>query len=349
MAVASKILGHRVEFDEIANALIKKANRHCNNAVVSAAVSYRPDTDILLAFVVFDSEFTGDKAAFADQLNINLPPPAHMCPALIVPVVRIPMTINGKQDRAAIDKLIIPTEILHKNDKKTDAALTLNDINTTEQQMKQVWLEFLAHGTSHHPSDITARSDFFQVGGNSIMAIKLRSVIQTTFGVTIRLPELLRFSTLSDMAACVHTSHQERTGFVVDWSAEIAALYHGLPQHLSLPILASRSSSSRSLNIVLTGATGFLGTHILNRLIFDPLVAKVYCIAIQPASNGKPRKVSVKSPKIIEYVGGLSDPSLGLSGVHFRTISDMADLIIHNGADTISPVLFVAAWNQCHI
>ncbi|KAI8628964.1 hybrid PKS-NRPS PsoA [Xylariaceae sp. FL1651] len=313
-----KIRGIRIELDEISNTLIRESDTVISNA----AVSFRRDTEILAAFVVFDPKYGGDKDDFAAQLKARLTLPPYMCPAFIIPTACIPTNANGKKDRAAINRLPIP------DDQEPD--VFSSDLTDMQLRVREVWREVLVNRPMRL-SKVNADTDFFHVGGNSMLLIKLRSVIHSTFGTTLTLPELFRSCTLRSMASRIEASHDISGTAVIDWNAEIAAMTHGLPR-LSANTYSTATASS-SLIVVLTGATGFLGTHILQRLIIESRVKEVHCIAIRPDSLGIARHVSVQSSKIVEYVGDLSDRLLGLTASQFSFLSDNAHLVIHNGAE----------------
>lgn len=86
-----------------------------------------------------------------------------------------------------------------------------------------------------------------------------------------------------------------------------------------------------NLVLILIGATGFLGHSILQRLVEDPRVHEVHCLAVRHTGD-KARRILVESDKIVEYPGDLESPLLGLSESAFDYISNRADIIIHNGA-----------------
>lgn len=115
-----------------------------------------------------------------------------------------------------------------------------------------------------------------------------------------------------------------------DWTKEVAELIEGIrgliPRGANsvTDVEAPRSTARR---VVLTGATGFLGTHLLRQLVNDSSVAEVHCLCIRS------RHVRVQDAKIREYQGDLSKPLLGLSTEDFRRLSQTADVIIHLGAD----------------
>lgn len=344
-----KINGFRVELDEIANAIVHISN----GAIINTAVSLRTGqpSDILVAFFVFDVEFTGDKTEFIDWTRANIPLPPIMRPTVIVPIEKIPVTANGKTDRYAVDRLPIPEPQASKNEENLTPNLT-----PLEQALKEIWDEVLSSrttqifGSSHKHVVIQPQSDFFQIGGSSILMIKLKALIEIHFGVTISMPELFHASTLHSMATLVESvsnmaqdndSVQRTTSFLapksqqstINWDLEIASLVDGLRRPHSAPYLKKPFNGSRGLIVVLTGATGFIGKHLLSYLVQDPRVAQVHCLAIRPNETGKQRHVSVKSDKIVEYTGDLSTVNLELSDSEYTFLTEKADCIIHNGAD----------------
>ncbi|KAK3318106.1 hybrid PKS-NRPS PsoA [Apodospora peruviana] len=350
-SVQVKIRGMRVELDEVANIMIRESG----GALTAAAVSYRRRgddsgggvTDLLVGFVVFDlekqkQEFEEERAEIIRRLRTSLPLPAHMCPSVVVPVERLPTNVNGKLDRAAVDKLPIITARANGTSKKAE---NVNGLTPLEQRMKQVWCETLELLDEQGSDTIDADSDFFQVGGSSMLAIKLRVVTRGAFGVVVSLPELFRLRTLGRMAAWVAAAaeHNENGSTpkqrhhqllnsettTMDWAAEVAALFDGLSSSSPPPVSLSSSAATKQqgIKVLLTGATGFLGTHILRQLVADAHVSEVHCVALrQPIS-------AVSSHKIISYQGDLGSPLLGLASREiFTMLSQTVDVIIHNGA-----------------
>ena len=85
-----KHMGHRIELGEIEGALSAVAG------VDRALCIYQHDKGKILAFITG----TADKAQIVDALKITLP--AYMIPNVFVPVEAMPLTKNGKIDRAAL-------------------------------------------------------------------------------------------------------------------------------------------------------------------------------------------------------------------------------------------------------
>lgn len=309
-----KINGIRIELDEISQVILTTASP----ALSAAAASYRSSSGLLVAFVTFAADFTGDKDAFLETLKSRLALPTYMRPSIIISVDAIPRSVNGKRDQGAIDKLPLPST----------PALTGsgNDVfSETEAKVRQAWEETLPHKSG--VTQLVPDSDFFHVGGNSLLLIKLQSVLRTLFGRQIGLPSLFQSSTIRTMASLLAS---DTAGVVqVDFDVEISSLIDNLPYK---PATKTKSKDA-NLSVVLTGATGFLGQSILAQLVDDSRVEKVHCIAIRSSENSSGSRITHKSDKIIQYPGDLSDLRLGLSDEQFTTLAETTDLVIHNGAD----------------
>lgn len=348
-----KIHGFRIELDEIANVIMDISD----GKVANAAASFRATqaSGVLVAFVEFNILFDGVESEFLDWLRANLPLPHIMTPQLIVPVERMPVTNNGKLDRGAVDALPLP---ISNGMGSTEVNVSARELSSWEQSIMEVWEETLlaraTHGSaqSRDPVPIQLSSDFFQVGGNSILMIKLQSLLQVQLGVKISMPELFHASTLTSMAALVesYADTSPTNGSLpgtrpflgsgiskhgTNWDLEIASVMDSLPRPGRVPSGADHQAlvEGSGLVVVMSGATGFIGRHLLSHLVRDPGVAEVHCIATRPDENGNPRRLSSDSSKVVVYSGDLSDIRLGLSRAQSDLLAARAHVIIHNGAD----------------
>lgn len=93
--------------------------------------------------------------------------------------------------------------------------------------------------------------------------------------------------------------------------------------------------------VVLTGATGALGAHILAQLVALPSVDRVYALvrakddksaAERVASSIKQRKItsidSVQAEKIVSLASNIDKPDLGLTHERYSEIRDSATAVI---------------------
>ncbi len=92
-------------------------------------------------------------------------------------------------------------------------------------------------------------------------------------------------------------------GSGVNWQDEVA-FTESIPRSITT---GKVRHTPGGIEAALTGATGFLGRHILQELVNHPAVKMVHCIAVRDAS-----KSLIDSPKVIVHLGDLKDARLGL-------------------------------------
>lgn len=182
------IRGSRVNLDEIADVIIKESS----SAVLDAAVSWREELGVLVAFVILTDESVGDEDSFLRQLRFSLPLPTSMIPAALIPVISLPKTLDGRKNFVAIDKLPLPDAI--------PGSTRSESFTPLETRMREIWKGVISAGLC---ADLKPESDFFCAGGNSLLLIPLQAALESELGCILSLPDLFQFSTIESMAACI--------------------------------------------------------------------------------------------------------------------------------------------------
>jgi amino acid adenylation domain-containing protein len=189
-----KIRGNRVEPGEIEAALLSHpAVRH---AVV---VPHRDAQDAprLVAYVVAAD---GRPAPAWTELVAHLVPrlPAVMIPAAFAQLDAIPLTPNGKLDRRALpapESTPLPT------------ARFLAPRSETEQRLARCWARALG------VDRVGVDDGFFELGGNSLLAVRLLADVERDFGVSVDIAAMFEADlTIAGMAALVDGTRQPPTG-----------------------------------------------------------------------------------------------------------------------------------------
>ncbi|CCN81241.1 hypothetical protein VIBNIWn13_490002 [Vibrio nigripulchritudo Wn13] len=184
-----KIRGHRIELGEIEAVLLEEAT------VQQAVVIDREKEGekYLAAYIVSDT--TLDAERIRQTLSASLPD--FMVPSTFTQIDAIPLTMNGKLDRRAL-----PEPEWSASDSYTAPETKL------EIALCGIWQEVL--GTER----VGIHDSFFQVGGNSINAIKVVSQINRHPLVRGRL-ELIHLFNLKTIAELhVHLQAQQDSGFL---------------------------------------------------------------------------------------------------------------------------------------
>ena len=120
---------------------------------------------------------------------------------------RLPITANGKVDRAALPVPHAPAAI-------AAAAGYVAPTNDAERALQGLWEEVL----NARPVSVTAR--FEDLGGHSLTAAQLVSRIDTRLGHKVPLESLFRAPTIRDLAAMIQTTLEVGGGTVVPLNEE---------------------------------------------------------------------------------------------------------------------------------
>jgi len=173
-----KIRGFRIEIGEIESALL--SHLAIRETVVLARED-EPGNKRLVAYYVSAAAEVG-AVSLREHLKATLP--SYMIPAFFVPMNSMPLTPNGKLDRKALPK---PEG---------------GEIRTTyvaprtliEMQVAAVFQEIL------HADKIGVHDNFFDLGGDSILGVKLTVIVMDHFGIQFPLRELFNNQTVEKIA-----------------------------------------------------------------------------------------------------------------------------------------------------
>lgn len=309
-----KLRGLRIELDEIAGAVIQQAGGKVSDAVIS--VREENETELLVAHVVLTEGVTVSEDELR-QLPSKLPLPQYMHPAAVIPLDRLPTTPSGKVDRKALLALALPMQKLGSQPQSAET-LTLS-----EGELQLIWQEVLPQTESS--LRLAPDSDFFMAGGSSLLLVRLQGAIKERIGVSLPLKDLYRASTLKQMAVRINSARGNQIEQTIDWEAETA-----VPEEL---LTLSRGSSAKVVNfenleILLTGATTFMGSALLKALVEVPNVRRIHCISVTADSQ----KSIAASDKVVVYRGSIMDEDLGLSSKDYDKLQENVDQIIHAGS-----------------
>lgn len=101
-------------------------------------------------------------------LRENLP--RYMVPELLIPMAQFPLNASGKLDRRAIKEMLQNMTDIELETYRSGAGAKTEDVSTDEErQLQKLWSDVLRRPAS----TIGASDNFFQLGGDSILAIQL--------------------------------------------------------------------------------------------------------------------------------------------------------------------------------
>jgi acyl carrier protein len=137
--------------------------------------------------------------------------PHYMVPSYFEWLAKIPLTANGKIDRKALPR---PGAGV---DAPGEAAAPRN---STEQTLLTLWREVLGLAT------IGIHDNFFDLGGQSLKAVRLRAKIESTLNVSVSLRDLFARPTIAELAVAITEAGGGEQAAAV--SPELAELMAGL-------------------------------------------------------------------------------------------------------------------------
>jgi amino acid adenylation domain-containing protein len=207
-----KIRGFRIEPAEIESALCG----HPEVAACAVVAREAPNGEQhLIAYIVGESGCPADAEA-RDWLRRRLP--EYMVPSAFVHLSALPTTASGKLDKAALPA---PSP---RGTGHIDAQPARND---TERRVAALWADLLGVPVAD------VNSDFFDMGGHSLLAARLISDVRRAFGVPVPLAAFVDSGrTVAGLAALLGAEGPSRTEEVTS----------GPPLHFIFPNLASAMS-----------------------------------------------------------------------------------------------------------
>jgi amino acid adenylation domain-containing protein len=174
-----KIRGYRIEPDEIVNVLL----RHEKVAAAAVAGAGTGSKRQLAAYIVplGDAPRTSELRSFlAREL------PEYMIPSAFVRMKALPLTANGKVDRAALPE---PTAA-----NALDTTVYRAPESPVEMQMASILGELL------HVERVGLDDNFFLLGGHSLLGTQLVLRAKERFGVTLTLRDLFTAQTVGKLS-----------------------------------------------------------------------------------------------------------------------------------------------------
>ncbi|MEU9107564.1 non-ribosomal peptide synthetase [Streptomyces xanthophaeus] len=182
-----KVRGFRIEPGEVENALLDQAGVRDASVVVHT----HPETGKrLVAFFAGDEDVR--PGALRQALGRVLPP--HLVPSAVARLESLPLTANGKVDRAALEA----REIRERPDVDSDFRPPQGAL---ERELAALWCGVMGL------DEIGADDDFFELGGHSLQATVLVRRIEERHAVRIRALDLYLNPTVSELADFVEKSN----------------------------------------------------------------------------------------------------------------------------------------------
>jgi amino acid adenylation domain-containing protein len=217
-----KIRGYRIELGEIESTI------NSMSGIKESAVILREDVPgqkQLVGYVV--SQEPLDALSPEDWINeirkgLQQKLPNYMVPSKIVLLDHLPLTANNKIDKKNLPK---PLE---------NGAPNTSPTTNLEKTISEVWCNTLKR------EQIDINADFFEMGGNSLLAVKVISLLEKEIGSNLGINLIFKHPTISDLAKAIENSNHSQMGLnsllAVKTSGRKPPLYmvHGIGSSASI-------------------------------------------------------------------------------------------------------------------
>jgi amino acid adenylation domain-containing protein/thioester reductase-like protein len=310
--------GHRIEPGEI------EAHLRRHPGVADAAVALRDDAPggpALVAYLAAPAPI--GTAALRDWLGARLP--AYLLPEMVVTLPRLPVGPTGKLDRRALPA---------PRHTAADDAHWCPPRSATERRLAALWQELLGVAA------VGIHDSFFALHGHSLAAATLFARIARDFGVRLPVRTLAEAHRLAELAAAIDAAIAgEKLPASPGEQLERLRADAALPERIRPP---PERPAAAPAAVLLTGATGFLGGHLLAALIAGT-AARIHCLVRGTSAEEAGRRLVASlteaglwrpgwAERIVVHAGDLEADGLGLDAATSHRLADEVGAIYHCGA-----------------
>ncbi len=316
-----KFHGLRIELDEISNVI----NSYQNIKQSITVVKQDESGDEYLA-----SYFIASEKINIDDLNAHIKKylTEYMVPTSIMQLDSFPMNVNGK-----VDKTKLPEPGKEEVKKEVKAAN-----GKLEEQILEMFKSAL------NKDNIGVDDDFFKCGGTSLTVSKIAMKAMTS-KLPITYSDVFDYPTVESLTKLVNERLNDTAGGKKDTKKEDFLVKNNssvdkaeVKKALANNIVENVDDVKISQfgDVVLTGATGFLGIHVLKYLI-DNTDKKIYCFL----RKGKMSSLIAKMKNYLMYY--FDDPFDNLFGKRIFLVS--GDITDKESVEHLSNYEFDAIFN----
>lgn len=319
-----KIRGYRVEVGEIEARLLRETAIG-SVAVVVEDVGTQAEKRLVAFFVPRNKSTHPQRLIAGLRRSLEADLPDYMLPSHYRCLDALPSNANGKVDKPGLLQLLKDS---------APASLDLSRFSGPGQRpLAQIWFELLGHG------DFDPDAHFFEVGGHSLRAAALATQASRHFRVPVTVGDIYQHLVFKALAAELARRTQGQ-------GHEVRSADAGFEQDVGLVgdvRFAGQFDVDRLIaprHVLLTGATGFVGVHLLAQLLATG-TAMVHCpVRCDSAVAGlaRLRQISERyqTPiaardwrRVRVYVADLPEAYLGLGAADYSALAGCVEVIYH--------------------
>jgi amino acid adenylation domain-containing protein/thioester reductase-like protein len=303
-----KIRGFRVELGEIE----KKILSYPRIKDVVVIVRKRNDDDLLCAYLIPEAEI--DLSLLRGYLHTLLPD--YMLPVSYTVMESFPLTSNGKVDRKALPEPV--------------AAVKTEDFVPPENETEKAFESILC--TLLNVDQISVEGDLFEYGLSSFTVVKFITLAYSK-GYGITTSDVYAQRTIRKLSNYL-AGHNDSIRIEKDLVIETVPDF----------VETDRVTQRRTSCVLMTGATGFLGIHLLRCLLLQS-GADVYCVVRGKSHSHAENRLFATirayfgedfllryKERIHTFVGNICEENFGIHHELIARLTGKTDLLIHAAA-----------------
>ena len=274
---------------------------------------------------------------------------AHSVPTVYIFLDKQPLNPNGKVDKPVLPFPDAAEQVEEASEEDIKRWQTLTEI---ERTIASKWSTLIG---GLNAKTIAPEHDLFNLGGHSILAQQMLLDIRTDLKANVSINTLYEHPTLSAFSTEVdkqlHPANYAITNGVEaeEQESAYAKSYEELLK--SLPTTYQKADATKlrtggTPTVFLTGASGFLGSYIINDILQRNKPRPIKLIAhVRGVKDSKAALDRLRgslqgyglwqeewSARLSCVVGDLSKPQLGIEQPVWETLAREVDVVIHNGA-----------------
>ena len=259
-----KYNGYRINLGEIETAI----STYLKNPNVVVLLKRSNSVTSLAAYIESEEQIDVNEL----KQNIKKFLPHYMIPKEFNLVEKFPLTPNAKVDRKALEKMKFAAR----------DTVIVAPRNKLDSNILEAWKKVLKQ------ENISIDDNIFELGGDSLSIISIQSMLYKN-NIKVKSQVLFENPTIRSTSDFISSNIQKEQTEEIDISKPISYSLEEINEKNEIP-----------KNILLTGSTGFLGSHILAEILNKYDKVNVYCLV-----RSKPHKTNEERLKeILNYYFG---------------------------------------------
>ncbi|NIF26375.1 non-ribosomal peptide synthetase [Pantoea sp. Tr-811] len=309
-----KIRGFRVEPEEVEH-ILRGSNLFAQLAVVI------DEQRRIVAFFAEPRSMDAQSATQALQAHAEKHLPDYMRPSRWRLLDAFPATANGKVDRKALRQMPDDNRPRQVREQPLSGGL---------QQLLPIWANLLEIDAD----EIGLDDSFFNLGGHSILLSRMLMDIRESFGKGVSINRFIELPTLANLDRLL--SQDESADAIVSPRALADA---NLSVELDILPLSQMGDVHK---VIVTGANGFLGVHIVEALL-ELGSTEVACLVRAGAGQSAQQRFAqalvdnrlqhLDMSRVRVLAADISQPMLGLSAEEYERLDQDYGVLIYNAAN----------------